>query len=70
MEGLTEPDARSIFFDWALGLPDGEPAGPAAQRLLAHHNPAEDHPIAGLLRAATAEASGGPRRRGGRKSRT
>ena len=64
IEGLTPQDARSIFFDWALGLPAGTEPGPAAERLIAHHRPPDDHPMTTLLR----EAAGGsfsPRRRGG-----
>ena len=59
IEGIGEADCRSIFFDWALGLPaDTDPAG-AARDLLAHHaaEPA-DHPMTGLLREA-AEGQGG-----------
>ena len=49
IDGLGPEDARTIFLDWALGLPDGtEPAG-AAARLLAHHAAApEDHPMTRL----------------------
>lgn len=68
MEGISVEDCRSIFFDWALGLPgDTEPAA-AAARLIAHHQGPEDHPMTGLLREAV---EGRPRgRRGGwRKAR-
>jgi len=65
IEGIGPEDCRSIFFDWALGLPDGtDPAG-AAARLLAHHRDAPpDHPMTRLLREAV---EGRPRR--GRRSR-
>ena len=66
MADLHEADARSIFFDWALGLPAGTDPAAAAERLLAHHaDAAASHPMTGLLREA---AAGGttPRRRGGR----
>ncbi|GMG84474.1 hypothetical protein LNKW23_36900 [Paralimibaculum aggregatum] len=69
IEGLTAEDARSIFFDWALGLPAGTDAGAAAGRLLAHHAPPGDHPMTELLREAM--AAGGAVRRGrtGRRRR-
>lgn len=69
IEGLHPSDARSIFFDWALGLPDGTSPAAAAGRLLAHHaaQPAE-HPMTLLLREAAA-GGGTARRRGGRRAR-
>ncbi|MEM1346894.1 MAG: hypothetical protein AAGI34_20270 [Pseudomonadota bacterium] len=71
IEGLWPEDARSIFFDWALGLPTGEDPAAAASRLLAHHGaqPAE-HPMSVLLREAAAGQGARPRRRGGRAART
>lgn len=66
IEGLAVGDARSIFFDWALGLPAGQDAAAAAARLLVLHagQPAA-HPMTALLREAAAAAGGGdrPRRR-------
>lgn len=64
IEGLTPEDARSIFFDWALGLPAGAEAGRAAERLIAHHRPPEDHPMTTLLSEAIGSTFS-PRRRGG-----
>ena len=53
MENLDVAEARAIFFDWAIGLPEGAEPGPAAARLLAHHGEAPaDHPMTELLRAA------------------
>lgn len=68
IEGLTVEDARSIFFDWALGLPAGSDAAAAARRLLEHHQGPEEHPMTGLLRDATRGPIGGGRR-GGRNRR-
>jgi len=66
IEGLGVEDARSIFFDWALGLPAGADSRSAAGRLLAHHGaePAE-HPMTRLLLEAEtqAETGGRPSRR-------
>ena len=65
IEGIGAEDCRSIFFDWALGLKDGQDPVKAAQALLAHYadEPA-DHPMTGLLREA-AERRASLRRRGG-----
>ncbi len=60
-------EARSIFLDWALGLP-GEDAGGAIDRLLATLGAAyPEHPMTAVLREGR---DGGPataRRRGGRR---
>ncbi len=68
IEGLGPEDARSIFFDWALGLPAGEDPGAAAARLLDHHGdqPA-DHPMSRLLAEAVAGPVAPGRRRGRRQ---
>ena len=67
IEGLDEAGSRSIFFDWALGLPaDADPAE-AARALAAHHaGEPDDHPMMRLLREAAAgpqDPAGRPRRR-------
>ncbi len=69
IEGIGAADCRSIFLDWALGLPAGVAAGDAAAALLAHHRPPEDHPMTALLAEAAAGSSGQGRRRGGAKGR-
>ena len=67
IDGIGAADCRSIFFDWALGLPaDTDPA--AAARALMEHHAAEpaDHPMTVLLREAAegrADGAGGRRRR-------
>jgi hypothetical protein len=68
MEALAPEDARAIFFDWALGLPEGADAAAAARRLLAHHAAAPDgHPMTALLREAAAGAAPGRGRTGRRR---
>ena len=67
IEGIGEADCRSIFFDWALGLPAETDPAAAAAELMAHHadQPA-DHPMTALLREAAAGRGGddfGRRRR-------
>ncbi len=68
IEGLGVEDARSIFFDWALGLPDGTDQGAAAARLLeAHADQPADHPMTRLLAEAVEGPAPGGGRRGGRR---
>lgn len=65
IEGITEAECRSIFLDWALGLPEGADAARYAQALLERIDPPPGHPMTAVLQSAT-EAAGPPRRRGGR----
>ena len=69
IEGITAPECRVIFLDWAMkgAVPDDLRARVAA--LLAQYadQPA-DHPMTLTLRAGLAEAPT-PRRRGGRTGR-
>ena len=69
IEAITKPDCRTIFLDWALGLPEGQGAGAAIMGLLARYRPdAPDHPMTQVLEEGLASAQP-PRRRGGRKGR-
>ena len=69
IDGIAAAECRSIFLDWALGLPDDVDQHTALKSLVASHaqsNP--DHPMSvvlneGLIRFGT------PRRRGGWRSR-
>lgn len=64
IEGVTGPECRSIFLDWALAdAPDDSAAAVAA--LLAHFAArAPDHPMTAVLREGVESK---PRRRGGRR---
>lgn len=70
IEGISAPECRSIFLDWALSLPEAENSKTAIQALLDRYGTdAPDHPMTivlqdGLTTIAT------PRRRGGWRSRT
>lgn len=69
IEGITEPDCRSIFLDWALGLKDGQESGTAVRALLGHYaDQPEDHPMTRVLHQALEQADR-PRRRGGATGR-
>jgi hypothetical protein len=69
IEGIGAADCRSIFLDWALGLPAGTAPAEAAAALLAAHAPPADHPMTALLREAAGGTAGQARRRGGAKGR-
>ena len=69
IEGITAPECRSIFLDWAMSLPDGIDTRRGVKRMLSRHQaePA-DHPMQAVLREAlSAPAATG--RRGGRAGR-
>lgn len=61
-------EARVIFLDWALGVPEGENVKQSIARLLIQYGDAKDHPMTGVLREGleTATKTG---RRGGRRGR-
>lgn len=69
IDGITPGECRSIFLDWALGVPVGADPKAQVRTLLARHadEPA-DHPMTKTLQAALADA-GPARRRGGRAGR-
>jgi hypothetical protein len=69
IEGIGAADCRSIFLDWALGLPAGVAPGEAAAALLAQHRPPADHPMTALLAEAAEGDAGQGRRRGGARGR-
>lgn len=68
IEGITGPECRSIFLDWAISLPVGADQKLAIKRVIAEYGAAKDHPMTAVLEAGlgAAEATG---RRGGRKAR-
>ncbi len=70
IEGIAAPECRSIFLDWALGLPPERDVRVEAQHLIAHYAPQvpAEHPMLDTLRAALADPAT-PRRRGGRGGR-
>lgn len=80
IEGITEADCRSIFFDWALGfsappgMDDADHGGAAGLRaaaaaLLAQYGDAADHPMTMVLREGVDTAAPPAGRRGGRRAR-
>lgn len=68
IEGIAEPECRSIFVDWALSVDASDPR-PLIETLLARHADApEDHPMRAVLAEGLAAAPSA-RRRGGHRGR-
>ncbi len=70
IEGIAASECRSIFLDWALGVPTDQDPQSEVRALLAHYGPenSSDHPMIQTLEEALQE-TGAPRRRGGRQGR-
>ena len=69
IEGITQPECRSIFLDWALSVPTGQDSLALIRQLLARHAGEEDgHPMTAVLEEALGPQTGGIRR-GGAKGR-
>ncbi len=66
---IGSQDCRTIFLDWALGLPEGGGEAEIAT-LLAHYGAAQpEHPMTAVLREGIAAAAKSSRRRGGARGR-
>jgi hypothetical protein len=70
IDGIGAAECRSIFLDWALGLPADRDVKFEASAMLAHYDPFKsgDHPMIDTLLAALEDVAA-PRRRGGRSGR-
>ncbi len=69
IDGITYPECRSIFMDWALSVPIGVDTPDALRALIAHYAmPQPDHPMSKVLHEALLPADA-PKRRGGRSAR-
>lgn len=70
IEGIVEPDCRSIFFDWALGLPEQADARAMIAALVEHYaDQPDDHPMMVVLREGLEkQARDRPRRSSRRRS--
>ncbi|MHA3978705.1 hypothetical protein ACW9UR_13555 [Halovulum sp. GXIMD14794] len=66
IEGIGAADCRTIFFDWALGLPVEVDAGEAVRQAHEHYAPQfPGHPMTEVL----AEGLATPKKRRGRRRR-
>lgn len=61
---LAPEEARAIFLDWVLGLPEGNGLAEIERELLRYGADAPDHPMTLVLREGLAPPR--PRRRRGR----
>ena len=69
IEGISEPECRSIFLDWAISVPDDCDACALIPELIAQHgNKAPDHPMTKVLNEGLGSATS-TGRRGGRRTR-
>lgn len=69
IEGITEPECRSVFLDWALSLPVGQEVQSAIAEMVARYDRDQaDHPMTRVLREGLVSAAPA-RRRGGWRSR-
>lgn len=69
IEGITETECRSIFLDWALGLPLGQDSRTAIEAILDLYSAGNpDHPMGDVLRQGL-ENMANPKRRGGWRAR-
>ena len=67
MDGISLPECRSIFLDWALSLPTGAPVPQAIAALTAAYGSNVGHPMLAVMAEALAH-SAATGRRGGRAS--
>lgn len=69
IEGITKPECRTIFLDWALSLPMDRDTNADLQAMLdLYGSGAPEHPMTEVMREGL-EGMARPRRRGGWRSR-
>ena len=69
IEGITDGECRSIFLDWALGVPIEKDTQTVIRKLLLLYEvAAPEHPMTATLREGL-ETLASPRRRGGWRGR-
>ena len=69
IDGITAGECRTIFLDWALGVPAALDAKQEVKQLLVQYaEQPVDHPMTQTLVAALKDL-GPPKRRGGRAAR-
>ena len=70
IDGIGVAECRTIFLDWAIGVPSDRDMTDALQALLDAYGAANPkHPMTGVIREGMLEARP-PRRRGGRRRRS
>ena len=66
IKGISAPECRSIFLDWALEPRESGELRVAAQALAEQYANMPKHPMTLILNEAAVELSTAPKRRGGR----
>ena len=70
IDGINASQCRSIFLDWALGVPMEADTAQMIATLLDRYRPdAPDHPMTDVLEQGLQKMTTAPRRRGGWRSR-
>jgi len=70
IEGISAPECRAIFFDWALSRPsDHDAAAEIAELLAVYGAGAPEHPMSAVLKEGLTGAARPAGRRGGRRGR-
>ena len=71
MDGISAPECRSIFLDWAISVPEGaDPVQQITALLQKYGQDQADHPMTEVLKAALTEPARTGRRGGARGRRT
>lgn len=69
IDGISQEQCRSIFFDWAMGQNAGAGSLEHIKALLSHYTPEfPNHPMTDVLREGMGKSQA-PRRRGGWRAR-
>lgn len=69
IDGISLPECRSIFLDWAIGIPAGADVQALIQQVLGKYaNGADDHPMTQVLHDGLKPVVPA-QRRGGRRAR-
>ncbi len=71
IEGITQPECRSIFLDWAMFAPDNVPVAQCLETFMQVYgtqNP--DHPMTQVIQLGLSQSTVKKGRRGGRAART
>lgn len=66
IEGISAPECRSIFLDWALEPREASELRDAAAMLAKEFSSMPTHPMTAILQEAAVELTTAPTRRGGR----
>ncbi|MEM1073130.1 MAG: hypothetical protein AAF665_08830 [Pseudomonadota bacterium] len=70
IDGITKPECRTIFLDWALSLPVEQDTSGALRHLISMYQKSNpEHPMNEVMSEGLSSMAA-PRRRGGWRSRT